>query len=254
MVLAMIVAGCFVLINGPRETACAQGNPGADPQAAKIAELERRVKELEELVRRVEGKVAAQPASLPSPATGPMAAQPVSYQEGTNPVPEDMHRLAEDAIAAGKHTGSSGWDDGFFIQSADKQHTLRITGQIQTDYRQFLNEHDTTDVSTFLLRRARFGIEATVFNYFEFRFLPDFGQGKATIQDSYMNIHYIDGVQFQVGKFKEPVSYEQLVQDRFVPTMERSLIDQVVPARDFGSHDSRPELTWQSIRLCPWHF
>ncbi len=153
MVLAMVVAGCFVLISSPREMAWAQGNPGADPQAAKIAALELRVKELEELVRRVEGRVAAQPAPpLPAPSTGAVSTQAVSFQEGTNPVPEDMHRLAEDAIAAGKHTGSSGWDDGFFIQSADKQHTLRITGQIQTDYRQFLNEHDTTDVSTFLLR------------------------------------------------------------------------------------------------------
>jgi phosphate-selective porin OprO/OprP len=38
----------------------------------------------------------------------------------------------------------------------------------------------------------------------------------------------------QVGKFKEPVSYEQLIQDRFVPTLERSLIDNWVPARDVG--------------------
>ena len=38
----------------------------------------------------------------------------------------------------------------------------------------------------------------------------------------------------EAGKFKQPVSYEQLIQDRFVPTMERSLIDQLVPARDEG--------------------
>src|SRR5439155_23742992 len=36
------------------------------------------------------------------------------------------------------------------------------------------------------------------------------------------------------GKFKQPVSYEQLIQDRFVPTLERSMIDQLVPARDEG--------------------
>ena len=38
----------------------------------------------------------------------------------------------------------------------------------------------------------------------------------------------------EAGKFKEPFSYEQLIQDRFVPTMERSIIDQLVPARDEG--------------------
>ena len=120
-----------------------------------------------------------------------------------------------------------------FLSSQPTSSTALITGQSETDYRQFLNEHDTTDVSTFLLPGS-FCIEATVFNYFEFRFLPDFGQGKASIQDSYLNVHYIDGFQFQVGKFKEPVSYEQLVQDRFVPTMEPSLIDQVVPVQTSG--------------------
>jgi phosphate-selective porin OprO/OprP len=213
-----------------------QTNASADSQAARIAELERRVKELEDLVRRVAGNSSvaqpqpesAQPEQLPplQPSVGQPAA---GYQEGTNPVPQDIARIKQE-----KKPGTSGWDNGFYIQSADKEHTLRITGQIQTDYRQFLNEHDTTDISTFLLRRARFGIEATVFNYYEFRFLPDYGQGRANIQDAYLNVHYIDGLQFQVGKFKEPVSYEQLIQDRFVPTLERSLIDQLVPARDIG--------------------
>ena len=51
---------------------------------------------------RVEGKVAAQPASLPESGSGAVPAQPTSYQEGTNPVPQDMSRLVEDAITAGK--------------------------------------------------------------------------------------------------------------------------------------------------------
>src|SRR5262249_24601537 len=56
----------------------------------------------------------------------------------------------------------------------------------------------------------------------------------ARIQDSYLNIHYRDALQIETGKFKQPFSYEQLIQDRFVPTLERSLIDQMVPARDVG--------------------
>src|SRR5262249_40059011 len=42
------------------------------------------------------------------------------------------------------------------------------------------------------------------------------------------------GFQVEAGKFKQPVSYEQLIQDRFVPTLERSIIDQLVPSRDEG--------------------
>src|SRR5437899_4985645 len=48
----------------------------------------------------------------------------------------------------------AGWKDGFFLQSTDRKYVLRITGQIQADYRAFLNEADTTDVDTFLVRRA----------------------------------------------------------------------------------------------------
>ena len=49
-----------------------------------------------------------------------------------------------------------------------------------------------------------------------------------------MNIHYWDAFQVEGGKFKQPFSYEQLIMDRYVPTMERSIIDQLVPQRDDG--------------------
>ena len=105
---------------------------------------------------------------------------------------------------------------------------------MQSDYRVFGNRADQTDFNTFLVRRARLGIEATAAEHYEFRLLPDFGQGMARVQDAYVNVHYLDQFQFEAGKFKQPFSYEQLIQDRFVPTMERSLIDQLVPQRDAG--------------------
>ena len=87
------------------------------------------------------------------------------------------------------------------------------------------------------MRRARLGIEATLLKYYEFRLLPDFAGTVPTtsITDAYMNVHYWDAFQFEIGKFKQPLSYEQLIQDRYVPFMERSMIDQLVPARDVGA-------------------
>ena len=72
--------------------------------------------------------------------------------------------------------------------------------------------------------------------YYEFRLLPDFAGNSPSksITDAYLNIHYWDGLQFETGKFKQPFSYEQLVQDRYVVTMERSMLDQLVPQRDEG--------------------
>lgn len=129
---------------------------------------------------------------------------------------------------------TSGWDNGFILRSPDEQFQLRITGQVQTDFRGYLAEGDKTDIDSFVVRRARLGIEANVLKYYEFRFLPDFGVGQARIADAFFNMHYWDEFQVEIGKFKQPFSYEQLIQDRFVPLMERSLIDQLVPARDVG--------------------
>jgi phosphate-selective porin OprO and OprP len=175
---------------------CAGLARGQDGGFATDRPIEDRVRELEDTVRRLE---QVKPDDAPAPVL-------------------------------------AGWDEkgGFFLRSADDRHMLRITGQIQADYRHYLNELDTADVPTFLARRARLGIEATVFRYFDFRLLPDFGRGESRVQDAYLNVHYWDAFQFETGKFKQPVSYEQLIQDRFVPTLERSLIDQLVPARDVG--------------------
>src|SRR5205085_11128174 len=85
------------------------------------------------------------------------------------------------------------------------------------------------------------GVEANMFGAYEFRLLPDFSNAQAPnvaaqtrVLDAYINIHYWDCFQIEAGKLKQPVSYEELIQDRFVPTVERSLIDQLVPARDVG--------------------
>lgn len=145
---------------------------------------------------------------------------------------------------------TAGWNEGFFLQSPDKSFKLRITGQIQVDGREFPEHIDrsttanslvagspaTGSPDTFLIRRARLGIEATLMDYYEFRLLPDFAGSSISksITDAYLNVHYWDGLQFEAGKFKQPFSYEQLIQDRYVPVMERSMMDQLVPQRDEG--------------------
>jgi phosphate-selective porin OprO/OprP len=179
---------------------------------------------------------ATQPATGAAPTPSPGAP---GTDAGSPP------GMAEDItlVGDGGHRILAGWSDeeGFFIRSADGNFRLRMTGQIQGDYRAFLDGGDYTDVTTFLVRRARLGIEADMFKNYEFRLLPDFGEGtqqtspgSERIQDAYINIRYWDAFQVEGGKFKQPVSYEQLVQDRFVPTAERSMFDQLVPQRDEG--------------------
>lgn len=204
----------------------------AQGPAPTIADLERRVKELENIIQ---GKTTTLPLLTAKPAAD-NASPPIIRPMDDNalPTPPTVQPAEEIAAPIKAPAQFAGWDDGFYLKSADRAYILRITGQLQADYRAYGDHNDTKDIDTFLVRRARLGIEATVFDYYEFRLLPDFGQGKAVIQDSYVNVHYVDWLQLEAGKFKEPVSYEQLIQDRFVPTLERSIIDQLVPARDIG--------------------
>jgi phosphate-selective porin OprO/OprP len=224
-VLASAVA-FSILFTFSVSTVWAQGNPAG---AAPVT-LDARVRELEETVKRLQAERA--PDNAPAAGVVVSVAQPANPPAVVVPPADQPISIKLPQETPGVHAG---WDNGFFIRSADKAYLLRITGQIQTDYRGYLDAHDQTDIDQFILRRARFGIEATVFEHYEFRFLPDFGLGKAVIQDSYLNVHYWDALQFEVGKFKQPFSYEELIQDRFVPTLERSMIDQIVPSRDVGA-------------------
>jgi phosphate-selective porin OprO/OprP len=234
-----------------------------DPKLAPkptMEDLERRIRELEEIVHRLEGeRRQAPPPSIPpassvstqlpapSPEAGPAEPAPTSSAGPPSQLPRAdaaSGRSGAGESGDGAPSGAlAGWDNdrGFFLRSQNGWFNLRLTGQLQNDYRAFLDGRDYTDEDTFLVRRARLGIEADLAQYYEFRLLPDFSNaqapgspGQTRIQDAYMNIHYWDAVQLETGKFKQPFSYEQLIQDRFVPTLERSLIDQFVPARDEG--------------------
>ena len=229
---ALIVLGSLIGFAGPfSKTAYSQQQSAEARLEAKIAELEKRLREVE--TTRPVAASASAPLVTPTAYGGTAApkanlASPVVTEGAGMPGREPA------GVSSGGLLPSSGFPDGFIVHSADNRHQLRLTGQIQADYRSYPMKGDSTDIDQFVLRRARLGIEATLFDYYEFRFLPDWGSNRTVIQDAYMNVHYWDQFQFQVGKFKQPVSYEQLIQDRFVPTLERSLIDQIVPARDLG--------------------
>jgi phosphate-selective porin OprO and OprP len=235
---------------------CAFAQDQAAPSAApaqqpsdvdKPADLERRVRELEAVIRQMQtdkqqsASTGEQQPTTPAvnyaqsqveqdPSGNLIPPPPAFNPIGTEGAANDVFSKAlSDQVMF--HAGK----DGFYVRSNDGNFDFRITGQIQADYREFLNTNDQKDIDNFQLRRIRFGLESTLYKYYEFRFMPDFGKGQSIIQDAYMNVHYLDALQFEFGKFKQPFSYEQLIQDRYVPTLERSLIDQLVPARDVGA-------------------
>ena len=124
--------------------------------------------------------------------------------------------------------------DGFSIRSADGSFRLKLTGYVQADGRLFFDDDILRSSNTFLIRRARPNIEGIVARYISFRILTEFGEGKTSLQDAYVDFTYFPNAKLRAGKFKSPVGLERLqsvTDSRFV---ELALPTNLVPNRDIG--------------------
>ncbi|MDB6038117.1 MAG: oprP [Verrucomicrobiales bacterium] len=129
--------------------------------------------------------------------------------------------------------------NGVNFRSADTNFFLKVKGLLQFDSHTYIGDNGIKNNDSFLLRRVRpIILEGTIFRDFDFGFVPEFGgSGTAitpTILDAYLNYRYSPELQLQVGKFKNPISLEQLQSDSAAFWIERSLPAYLAPNRDLG--------------------
>jgi phosphate-selective porin OprO/OprP len=127
----------------------------------------------------------------------------------------------------------AGWQNGFFVQSADGRNKLSFGAVIQEDGR-FSVDDPSAFTSTFTLRKARLGIQGQVAKYFAFRLTPELGNGSATVVDAYADVRFSPAFSVRIGKDKTPVGLELLYGDPGLYFNERSLVSLLVPNRDDG--------------------
>lgn len=123
---------------------------------------------------------------------------------------------------------------GFSVQSADGQFRLRLRGLVHSDARFYLDDADARSVDSFLLRRVRPTVEATMYRLFDFKLMPDFGGGTTALQDAYMDARLHPKFKVRAGKFKAPVGFERLASASEMTFIERALPTTLVPNRDVG--------------------
>jgi len=125
-----------------------------------------------------------------------------------------------------------------YITSVDGQHKIELHGRVNFDLRAYEDDTrnlDGTDLTTnFRVRRARIGVDATVFKHLDIKVEGDFGESTAQLTDGYIDIHYWPGFRARAGQFKVPFSFEELTSSRFIDFVERSVVNNLVPARDVG--------------------
>jgi phosphate-selective porin OprO/OprP len=181
--------------------------------------------------------------AAPEPASGTPAPSNEAIAEGLHQLDQkirimerklelEQEKQAETAKAA-PVTGAS--RDGFQIRSADGAYQLRFRGLIQADSRAYLDDTSAQGSDTFVLRRVRPIIDATVFKYFDFRLTPDFGGGTTVLQDAYVDMRFKPSLKLRAGKQKQPFGLERLVSASNLAFIERALPTAVAANRDLGA-------------------
>jgi phosphate-selective porin OprO/OprP len=143
-------------------------------------------------------------------------------------------RQEQETEKAKTATSVTSGKDGFSIKSADGAYVLKLRGYAQFDGRFFQKDDERPAVDTFTLRRVRPMFEGTVFKIFDFRIMPDFGQGQTVLFDAYIEGRFSPYFKVRAGKFKPPVGLERLQSATDILFVERALPTNLVPNRDLG--------------------
>jgi phosphate-selective porin OprO/OprP len=94
---------------------------------------------------------------------------------------------------------------------------------------------DETQVSTFLIRRLRFGFEGTLYKKIDYDLEANIVSHSVELIFAWINFGYFPNAQIRVGQFKEPFSYEVLLPEKYLDFIERSMNATVLsPAEDIG--------------------
>ena len=208
VLLAAVVTGAIL----PAGPAHAQSKLSSDPKDQEIELLKTEIKHLESRVDTLEGldqkvKVIDRKFEIQQEA-------------------EHQKALEAPIVKVG--------EDGFSLSSPNHDYNIAFGGILQGDGRFFASGNDKNVGSTFFLNRVRPIITGSVAKYYNFNITPDFGQGRVTLQDAYLNITYWDYASLRTGKFKAPLDLERLQSDRDLEFSERSEIQNLVPNRDTG--------------------
>lgn len=143
----------------------------------------------------------------------------------------DKEAADEKAKSAGQATAGK---DGFSLRSADGNYVLRLRGYVQFDGRFWTGDEQKPQTDTFILRRVRPIFEGTIYKIFDFRIMPDFGQGQTVLYDAYMEARFNPAFRVRAGKFKPPIGLERLQSATDILFVERALPTNLVPNRDLG--------------------
>jgi phosphate-selective porin OprO/OprP len=245
------LAGLLMGITGAVAASMAAAAPEADP--ATKPTVEELLKRIEILERKLDAQqkqdgTAAREVAPSSSAISPQSAAaaqggvPIQSAAPSQPSLSEQAAAGQTGVAEQQAASTTisnaqvfAGPSGFSIQSPSGANQIRFHGEFDFDGR-FYNDDLTPEGSrsTWLIMRARPIVEGTFAQIFDFRFNPDFANGKAIIQDAFVAARFNPMFIVTAGKFKEPIGLERLQfspNNRFVSL---GLPSDIVPNRDLG--------------------
>ena len=144
-------------------------------------------------------------------------------------IQDEAARTAKDAtpvVSAGPR--------GFSLRSADGQNQIKFRGLLQVDGRHLGGEDPTGLTDGWQATRVRPILEGSLGGIYDFKLMPDFGQGRTVIQDAYVTARLNPAFQVTAGKFKSPVGLERLQSAYDIRFVSRAFPTSLAPNRDLG--------------------
>jgi phosphate-selective porin OprO/OprP len=225
--------GLCILLQAPANVVMAQTPAPAHPDAtlrARLAALEREVQDL----RRAIAPAAVADAET-SPAPNPLDARLEALDQQIRILARQVELEGERAAEAAKRTPVvDAGRSGFGMRSPDGAYQLRLRGLVQADGRHYGNDDRLLVASTFVARRVRPIVQATLFRIVDARVTPDFGEGRTVVQDAQIDVRFATGFRLRGGKFKSPFGLERLASANDLLFLERAFPTAVAPNRDLG--------------------
>ncbi|HEY8666789.1 MAG TPA: porin [Tepidisphaeraceae bacterium] len=129
---------------------------------------------------------------------------------------------------------TAGYDNGFFIGSADKNFLLRPGFIFQTrnvsNFRQNAKQGGSSDdfQNGFEITRAKLFFDGNIFSpdlSYRFQWASDRNSGATLLEDAWAQYRLRPGFAIRAGQFKTPVHHEELTGDQMQLAAERSLVN-----------------------------
>ena len=120
------------------------------------------------------------------------------------------------------------WKGAPKFSSTDGKFTFKVRGRIMVDYEAINQDRSITgdpDISGWEARRARLGVEGTLYYDWKYKFEVDFaGSNDAEVKDAYFSYAGFgwNNLEFLFGQFKVANSLEGMTSSRFITFMERA--------------------------------